>query len=44
MPKGSTVCHRRRFEQDFGPKPGDTDKEKKKGRKPKDYEEWFSGK
>ncbi|CAH8858023.1 unnamed protein product [Trichobilharzia szidati] len=43
MPKGSTVCHRRRFEQDFGPQPGDTDKVKKKGRKPKDYEEWFSG-
>ncbi|VDO55991.1 unnamed protein product, partial [Schistosoma margrebowiei] len=44
MPKGSTVSHRRRFERDFGPQPGDTDKEKKKGRKPKDYEEWFSGK
>ncbi|CAH8569156.1 unnamed protein product [Schistosoma bovis] len=43
MPKGSTVSHRRRFERDFGPQPGDTDKEKKKGRKPKDYEEWFSG-
>ncbi|TNN07979.1 Digestive organ expansion factor [Schistosoma japonicum] len=43
MPKGSTVSHRRRFERDFGPQPGDTDKEKKTGRKPKDYEEWFSG-
>ncbi|VDP40663.1 unnamed protein product [Schistosoma mattheei] len=31
MPKGSTVSHRRRFERDFGPQPGDTDKEKKKG-------------
>ncbi|CAH8570314.1 unnamed protein product [Heterobilharzia americana] len=43
MPQGSTVSHRRRFERDFGPQPGDTDKEKKKGRKPKDYEDWFSG-
>lgn len=42
MPAGSTVSHRRRFEVDFGPRPGETDKEKRKGRKPKDYEEWFS--
>ncbi|CAH8535560.1 unnamed protein product [Dicrocoelium dendriticum] len=42
MPKGSTVSHRRRFEVDFGPRPGETDKEKRKGRKPADYEEWFS--
>ncbi|VDP88359.1 unnamed protein product [Echinostoma caproni] len=42
MPKGSTVSHRKRFERDFGPLPGETDKEKRLGRKPKDYEEWFS--
>ncbi|CAL8069499.1 unnamed protein product [Calicophoron daubneyi] len=42
MPKGSTVSHRRRFERDFGPQEGETDKEKRKGHKPKDYEDWFS--
>ncbi|TGZ68536.1 hypothetical protein CRM22_004212 [Opisthorchis felineus] len=42
MPEGSTVSHRRRFDRDFGPQPGEADKEKRKGRKPSDYEEWFS--
>ncbi|KAM7540743.1 hypothetical protein Aperf_G00000034277 [Anoplocephala perfoliata] len=42
MSKGSTVSHRKRFEQDFGPQVGQSDREKRKGRKPPDYEEWFS--
>ncbi|BHF62200.1 hypothetical protein SprV_0100518100 [Sparganum proliferum] len=42
MPKGSTVSHRKRFERDFGPQEGQTDREKRKGKKPADYEEWFS--
>ncbi|KAA3672263.1 U3 small nucleolar RNA-associated protein 25 [Paragonimus westermani] len=42
MPKGSTVSHRRRFERDFGPAPGEADQEKRKGYKPKDYQDWFS--
>ncbi|KAF5396323.1 hypothetical protein PHET_10716 [Paragonimus heterotremus] len=42
MPKGSTVSHRRRFERDFGPSPGEASQDKRKGYKPKDYQEWFS--
>ncbi|VDL55118.1 unnamed protein product [Hymenolepis diminuta] len=42
MPKGSTVSHRKRFEQDFGPQPGRSDQMKRRGKKPPDYEEWFS--
>lgn len=42
MPKGSTVSHRKRFEQDFGPQPGQNDQMKRRGKKPPDYEEWFS--
>ncbi|VDN14336.1 unnamed protein product [Dibothriocephalus latus] len=42
MPRGSTVSHRKRFERDFGPQEGQTDREKRKGKKPADYEEWFS--
>nr|CDS33927.1 digestive organ expansion factor [Hymenolepis microstoma] len=39
MPKGSTVSHRKRFEEDFGPQSGHINR---KGKKPPDYEEWFS--
>ncbi|KAF6775942.1 hypothetical protein AHF37_04329 [Paragonimus kellicotti] len=42
MPKGSTVSHRRRFERDFGPAPGEASQAKRKGSKPKDYQDWFS--
>ncbi|VDM33159.1 unnamed protein product [Hydatigera taeniaeformis] len=42
MPQGSTVSHRRRFEQDFGPREGQGDRDKRKGRKPPDFEEWFA--
>lgn len=42
MPEGSTVCHRKRFEREFGPGEGQADQDKRKGKKPPDYEEWFS--
>lgn len=42
MPKGATVSHRRRFEHDFGPQEGQADREKRRGKKPADYEEWFA--
>ncbi|CDS40778.1 digestive organ expansion factor [Echinococcus multilocularis] len=42
MPKGSTVSHRKRFERDFGPQEGQADSDKRKGKKPPDFEEWFS--
>ncbi|TPP67199.1 Digestive organ expansion factor [Fasciola gigantica] len=42
MPKGSTVSHRKRFERDFGPQSADRQKNNGLGRKPKDYEAWFS--
>ncbi|VDD84378.1 unnamed protein product [Mesocestoides corti] len=42
MPKGSTVSHRKRFEREFGPEEGQSDRDKRKGKKPPDFEEWFS--
>eukprot|EP00108_Taenia_solium_P010938 TsM_000954800 transcript=TsM_000954800 gene=TsM_000954800 len=42
MPQGSTVSHRKRFEHDFGPQEGQADREKRKGKKPPDFEEWFA--
>ncbi|KAL5111407.1 hypothetical protein TcWFU_001571 [Taenia crassiceps] len=42
MPQGSTVSHRRRFERDFGPQEGQADRDKRKGKKPPDFEEWFA--